>query len=91
MLISRALFMVEERRERIKKAIYKALYYANNSLEVSGDIPSTREESQFLIGLVTRYTHWPECHLEYDHVRLRQLCYAGELEKSLIPSESICK
>ena len=46
--------MVEEQRERIKKAIYKALYCANNSLDVSGDIPSTRKESQFLIGLVFR-------------------------------------
>ena len=48
--------MVEEGRERIKNVIYKALYYANNSLDVSGDIPSTREESRFLIGLVFRYT-----------------------------------
>ena len=48
--------MVEERRERIKNVIYKALYYANNSLDVSGDIQSTREESRFLIGLVFRYT-----------------------------------
>ena len=48
--------MVEERRERINTVIYKAPYYAKNSLDVSGDIPSTREESQFLIGLVFRYT-----------------------------------
>ncbi|MGN6386228.1 MAG: MlaA family lipoprotein [Verrucomicrobiota bacterium] len=46
----------DERVDRMREAIYKALYFANNGLDVSGDIPLTREESQFLIGLVFRYT-----------------------------------
>lgn len=45
-----------ERGERMKNAIYKALYYADNGLDISGDIPLTREESQFLIGLYFRNT-----------------------------------
>jgi hypothetical protein len=44
-----------ERRERMIIAIDKALYFAQNGLDVSGDIPLTREESQFLIGLAFRY------------------------------------
>jgi hypothetical protein len=45
-----------ERRQRMVESIYKALYFAENGLDVSGDIPLTREESEFLIGLVFRYT-----------------------------------
>jgi hypothetical protein len=45
-----------ERRPRMIEAIDKALYFAQNGLDVSGDIPLSREESQFLIGLVFRYT-----------------------------------
>ncbi|HWY30812.1 MAG TPA: VacJ family lipoprotein [Candidatus Acidoferrum sp.] len=44
-----------ERRQRMIVAIDKALYFAQNGLDVSGDIPLTREESQFLIGLAFRY------------------------------------
>jgi ABC-type transporter lipoprotein component MlaA len=47
---------VRERGERMQNAIYKALYYADNGLDISGDIPLTREESQFLIGLYFRNT-----------------------------------
>jgi len=45
-----------QRRQRMLEAIYKALYFAQNGLELSGDIPLSREESEFLIGLVFRYT-----------------------------------
>jgi ABC-type transporter lipoprotein component MlaA len=45
-----------ERRQRMTIAIYKALYFAQNSLDVSGSIPLTEDESRFLIGLVFRYT-----------------------------------
>jgi ABC-type transporter lipoprotein component MlaA len=45
-----------ERRDRMNAAIYKALYFADHGLEVSGNIPLTRTESDFLIGLVFRYT-----------------------------------
>jgi phospholipid-binding lipoprotein MlaA len=45
-----------ERQKRMLDSIYKALYFAENGLDVSGDIPLSREESQFLIGLVFRYT-----------------------------------
>ena len=45
-----------ERRDRMKVAIYKALYFADNGLDVSGDIPLTRTESDFVIGLAFRYT-----------------------------------
>jgi hypothetical protein len=44
-----------ERLERRQNAIFKALYYVEYGLDISGDIPLTREESQFLIGLVFRY------------------------------------
>jgi hypothetical protein len=44
-----------ERLERMQNAIFKALYYVEYGLDISGDIPLTREESQFLIGLVFRY------------------------------------
>ncbi|HUS35844.1 MAG TPA: VacJ family lipoprotein [Verrucomicrobiae bacterium] len=46
----------QERGERMKNAVYKALYFADNGLDISGDIPLTREESQFLIGLYFRNT-----------------------------------
>ena len=46
----------DQRRERMMNSIYKALYFAENGLDVSGNIPLSREESQFLIGLVFRYT-----------------------------------
>jgi phospholipid-binding lipoprotein MlaA len=46
----------DEREQRMKVAIYKALYFAQNGLDVSGNIPLTDEESRFLIGLVFRYT-----------------------------------
>lgn len=45
-----------ERRQRMETAIYKALYFTENGLDVSGDIPLTRTESDFLIGLTFRYT-----------------------------------
>ena len=45
-----------ERRERMQEAIYKALYFAQNGLDVSGNIPLTKEESQFLVGLAFRFT-----------------------------------
>lgn len=47
---------VAERRKRMEEAIYKALYFADNGLDVSGSIPLTRIESDFLIGLTFRYT-----------------------------------
>ena len=46
----------EERRKKMEKAVYKALYFADNGLDVSGNIPLTRTESDFLIGLSFRYT-----------------------------------
>ena len=46
----------DERRQRMLTAIYKALYFAQNGLDMSGNIPVTRVESQFLVGLVFRYT-----------------------------------
>ena len=46
----------EEREARIKTAIYKALYFAENGLDVSGNIPLTEDESRFLIGLAFRFT-----------------------------------
>jgi phospholipid-binding lipoprotein MlaA len=45
-----------ERRQRMEEAIYTALYFADKGLDVSGDIPLTRVESEFLIGLAFRYT-----------------------------------
>jgi hypothetical protein len=45
-----------ERRQRMEEAVYKALYFADNRLDVSGNIPISRTESDFLIGLVLRYT-----------------------------------
>jgi phospholipid-binding lipoprotein MlaA len=45
-----------ERRKKMEESIYKALYFADNGLDVSGNIPLTRTESDFLIGLTFRYT-----------------------------------
>ncbi len=47
---------VAERRNRMENSVYKALYFARNGLDVSGNVPLTREESRFLIGLIFRYT-----------------------------------
>ena len=47
---------VDERWQRMKEAFYKALYFADNNLDVSGNIPLTRDESRFLIGLAFRVT-----------------------------------
>jgi hypothetical protein len=46
----------DERRQKMEESIYKALYFADNGLDVSGNIPLTRTESDFLIGLSFRYT-----------------------------------
>ena len=46
----------DERRKRMEESVYKALYFADNGLDVSGNIPLTRTESDFLIGLSFRYT-----------------------------------
>jgi len=46
----------DERRKRMEESVYKALYFAENGLDVSGNIPLTRTESDFLIGLTFRYT-----------------------------------
>jgi ABC-type transporter lipoprotein component MlaA len=46
----------DQRQKKMLDSIYKALYFAQNGLDVSGDIPLSREESEFLIGLVFRYT-----------------------------------
>jgi phospholipid-binding lipoprotein MlaA len=46
----------DERRKRMEGCVYKALYFADNGLDVSGNIPLTRTESDFLIGLTFRYT-----------------------------------
>jgi len=45
-----------ERRQRMEESIYKALYFADDGLDISGNIPLTRIESDFLIGLTFRYT-----------------------------------
>jgi hypothetical protein len=46
----------DERRQRINEAIYKALYLADNRIDVMGEAPLTRTESDFLIGLMFRLT-----------------------------------
>ena len=46
----------EERRQRMEQALYKALYFADNGLDVSGNIPLTRAESDFVLGVAFRYT-----------------------------------
>jgi phospholipid-binding lipoprotein MlaA len=45
-----------ERQKRMKESIYKALHYADSGLDISGSIPLTRTESDFIIGLAFRYT-----------------------------------
>lgn len=45
-----------EREQRMKESIYKALYFANNGLDVSGNIPLSEDESRFLIGMAFRFT-----------------------------------
>jgi ABC-type transporter lipoprotein component MlaA len=45
----------DERRKRMEDSIYKALYFADNDLDVSGNIPLTHTESDFLIGLSFRH------------------------------------
>ena len=45
-----------ERRERMEHALYAAMYFAENGLDALGDIPLSLEESQFLIGVVFRYS-----------------------------------
>jgi phospholipid-binding lipoprotein MlaA len=44
-----------ERRKRMEAALYKALYFADNGLDVSGNIPLTRAESDFVVGVAFRY------------------------------------
>ena len=46
----------DERRHKMEESVYKALYFSDNGLDVSGNIPLTRTESDFLIGLSFRYT-----------------------------------
>jgi ABC-type transporter lipoprotein component MlaA len=46
----------KDREQRMKVAIYKALYFAENGLDISGNIPLTEDESEFLIGLAFRFT-----------------------------------
>ena len=46
----------DERRQRINESIHKALYFADNRIDVLGDFPLTRTESDFLIGLSFRFT-----------------------------------
>jgi phospholipid-binding lipoprotein MlaA len=45
-----------ERRQRMEDALYKALYFADKGLDVSGNIPLTRAESDFVLGVAFRYT-----------------------------------
>jgi phospholipid-binding lipoprotein MlaA len=46
----------DQRQKHIKESIYKGLYFAENNLDISGDLPLTRSESDFLIGLSFRFT-----------------------------------
>jgi hypothetical protein len=46
----------DQRRHKMEESVCKALYFADNGLDVSGNIPLTRIESDFLIGLSFRYT-----------------------------------
>jgi ABC-type transporter lipoprotein component MlaA len=46
----------KERYQRMQDALYKALYFADSGLDISGNIPLTRTESDFLIGAVFRLT-----------------------------------
>src|SRR5271157_4072382 len=45
-----------ERWKRMEEALHKALYFADNGLDVSGNIPLTRAESDFVLGVAFRYT-----------------------------------
>jgi ABC-type transporter lipoprotein component MlaA len=45
----------ETREQRIKETLYKAVSLAKGELTACSEIPLTREESQFLIGVVFRY------------------------------------
>ena len=45
-----------ERRQRMEEALHKALYFADKGLDISGNIPLTRAESDFVLGVVFRYT-----------------------------------
>ena len=45
-----------ERRQRMEATVYKALYFTDKGLDVSGNLPFTRTESDFLIGLSFRFT-----------------------------------
>ncbi len=45
-----------ERRERMKNSLYAGLYFAENGLDALGDVPLTREESRFIVGVIFRYT-----------------------------------
>ncbi len=44
-----------ERWKRMEDAIFKALYFADNGLDVSGNIPLTRAESDFVVGAAFRF------------------------------------
>jgi hypothetical protein len=46
----------EARRKRMEGTLYKALYFDSTGLDFSGNIPLTRTESDYLIGLSFRYT-----------------------------------
>ena len=39
----------------MEEAIFKALYFADNGLDVSGNIPLTRAESDFVVGAAFRF------------------------------------
>jgi phospholipid-binding lipoprotein MlaA len=45
-----------ERWKRMEEALHKALYFADNGLDVSGNIPLTRAESDFVLGVAFRFT-----------------------------------
>jgi len=46
----------DERRKKMEESVHKALFFADNGLDVSGTIPLSRAESDFLIGLTFRHT-----------------------------------
>ncbi len=45
-----------ERWQHMEEALHKALYFADNGLDVSGNIPLTRAESDFVLGVAFRFT-----------------------------------
>ncbi|MGD0814829.1 MAG: MlaA family lipoprotein [Verrucomicrobiota bacterium] len=45
-----------ERWKRMEDALYKALHFADDGLDISGNIPLTRAESDFVLGVAFRYT-----------------------------------